>query len=755
MIVNRKYIFIVLAVVLLLMCGGATLYFMNRQKGREKVEKRGVVLKNALVVPVDALAIYSFKNISIAEKGFMDTSSLFSHFIKEDNALCRLIRLIDKVSNDKPSLKEVLKAEVLVSLHYSAKNEISLLLCVDLSNGLIDKELLKNNIEDLYLGSSDRTFNGVKIFILNGVQFSIYKSLFIASTSPIVLESSIRHLLSNTSIMDNQEFTKVLSESVNSDNILFINHQNIGKIFSGVIDWKFWGYSDFFSKFSSWTALNGEFSSTFQSYKGEITNLKGVGNYSSGYKNQDGDEFEVWKILPHNTFGILTIPLRDYKRFLGAYREYKELYKKLNPQGLEEHQSWFLSLNPQELSTALIPYGGSLKWVTLVKSKSKGKSEELQVEKFTHKGAIADLFGEIFSHTEEEVYCKMGDWIIIGSNDIVKEFANGSFSNFTMEEYFSQSGAYSKIIRGKTFFSLIVNVSVQPDSLAGIFKPTIKEAASKRLTERNFEVLAYQLYAAESGIKMNLLLYAEQMKKLPVSTRTEENKPAGWELDTIVQIPAGPFEIKNFNNGEAEYLEQLPNYKLRLLDKDKKGVWTVPFPTPLRGYVAQVDYYRNQKLQMLFASGNELYLLDRLGRFISPYPKKVDSLIMIGPKTYDLKGEGDFVIMLLHTDNSLRLYDRECNPYPAWNNIKTTETIKEFPELIKVGKNKYWVLRTQLQTIIYTINGNPVTKFTNRNILLPTTDLKVISDSEVAVTTKEGKDIILNLENGKIKKLKK
>jgi len=48
-----------------------------------------------------------------------------------------------------------------------------------------------------------------------------------------------------------------------------------------------------------------------------------------------------------------------------------------------------------------------------------------------------------------------------------------------------------------------------------------------------------------------------------------------------------------------------------------------------------------------------------------------------------------------------------------------------------------------------------VTKFTNRNILMPTTDLKVISDSEVAVTTKEGKDIILNLENGKIKKLKK
>ncbi|MFA6334530.1 MAG: hypothetical protein WCX48_03120, partial [Bacteroidales bacterium] len=515
-------------------------------------------------------------------------------------------------------------------------------------------------------------------------------------------------------------------------------------------------YADFFSKFTSWTALSGEFGSNFQSYNGEITNLKGVGNYSNCYKNIEGEESEILKILPYNTFGVLTLPLGDFKRFLSSYREYKELYKRLNTEDLEEEQSWFLSLNPMELSTAIIPYGGSLRWVTLVRSsKNKKSSQKGKLEKFTHKGAIADLFGGIFTNTEEEAYCTTGKWIIIGSEDIIKGFANGSFSNFTMEEYFSQSDVYNKIFIGKKLLSLVLNISSQPDTIAGVFKPVIKGMISKRLKEKNFEILSYQLSSAESGVDVNILFYAEQMEKLPVPKRISEEKTAGWELDTVIQIPVGPFELKNFNGGETEYLEQLPNYKLRLLDKDKKGVWAVPFQTPLRGYVAQVDYFKNQKKQMLFASGNQLYLLDKSGRFVGPYPKKVDSLIMLGPETYDPKGDGDFAIMLLHTDNTLRLYDRDCKPYPAWNNIKTTETIKNFPELIKVGGNRFWILRTQLQTIIYTTNGNPVTKFTDRNILSPTTALKILSDKEVVVTTNGGKDIILNLENGKIKRYKK
>jgi hypothetical protein len=203
-----------------------------------------------------------------------------------------------------------------------------------------------------------------------------------------------------------------------------------------------------------------------------------------------------------------------------------------------------------------------------------------------------------------------------------------------------------------------------------------------------------------------------------------------------------------------EYLIQFPNFTLQLTDKDKKGIWTVPFSTPLRGYVEQVDMFGNGKLQMLFASGNQLFLLDRLGRFVNPYPKKVNELILLGPKVYKTGDNGEFAIMLLHIDNTLRLYDRECRPFEAWSDITAKETIKAFPELLKVGKNRYWILKTVLKTRIYTINGIEVTRELKRFELLPNTPVKVVSDNEVIVKVTGNKNYRLNLETGDTKKVK-
>jgi hypothetical protein len=113
------------------------------------------------------------------------------------------------------------------------------------------------------------------------------------------------------------------------------------------------------------------------------------------------------------------------------------------------------------------------------------------------------------------------------------------------------------------------------------------------------------------------------------------------------------------------------------------------------------------------------------------------------------------MIMLLHTDNSLSLYDKECKPLQSWTDISVEETIKEFPELLEVGGNLYWVLRTQLKTRIYTINGLEVTSALSKSSLLSTTPIKKISEQEVEVRRSDGVEIRLNLETGEIKKLKK
>ena len=509
MIVKKRYIFIFLPIMLLLLGAGTALFFFAGQKDGDNMEKRGIVLKNSSAVPVDAIAIFNFRDLSVTRKIFIDSSSLFSLFLSEDNPLYKLIEIIGKNAADFPSLKESSKSEVLFSLHYSAKEDVSLLFCLDLSDGKIDKDLFIHAIKNLYPQYTKRSFSTGEICILDGIQFSIYKNTFIASTSSIVLESSLRHLASGSSIMDNPDFAKILKESVDEDNILFINNQQTGKFFSGVIDRQYWGLSDFFSKVGSWTILKADSESNIQRYTGVFANLKGVGNFSTCFNNLKGNKFEAWKILPGNTLGVLSIPLKDYSRFFNRNFEYKELYKNLDDKSVKIYKDWFLSLDPQEVAIALVPYNGTLESITLIRTKTP---QEQKFEKFIHKGALNYLFGGIFSCANEEFYCCKGNWIIIGRKDIINEYAISSFPGVTMEVYLSQSELYPKIMKEETLVSVIINVSAKPESFAGIFKPSIKKSIAGSLAKRNFEVIVYQLYNADPGVKMNLLLNAEQMK---------------------------------------------------------------------------------------------------------------------------------------------------------------------------------------------------------------------------------------------------
>lgn len=764
-VTKKTYIFS--AIALLVVVSGFLIikYTINTKDKSEEAPARE--LKSVFAVPVDAIAVYVFDTPLAIEDSYFNQKSFFSKFIRRDNPLYRFVNKVNFLAKSETAFKQMLSSDALTSVHYSAKSEVSLLFCLTLGNEQ-NVALLTEKLLEEAEGVSERKFNGAVLYSVKGVDFTIYKGFLIASTSPILTESSVRHLNSSTSIMDNPDFERVSKGAVFNDNILFINHQNLGKLFSGLVTGKYLGYADFASKLSSWSIAEGEFQENSYVFKGEFLNFKGVGNFTSAFSGMTGADSRAYEILPFNTFISVSMPVLNFDSYLLAYRGYRELNKRLNPEVNDKGREWFLSLNPQEVTIASIPYGSNLEWVSLIRmgkpsgvkkffaslfSRSTGELKD-SVLKYKHKSVLKEVFGSIFDNCREESYCIKGDWMIIGPSDLVTEFSKGKFLNFTMENFIDQTPVAGKIDFKGSPLSVVINATGMQDSVASFFKPLLTKGVESVLKQANLEFASFRLLPEEGKLKYELILFAQQVDKLPAPKVVESGKPAGWEKDSVVKVPAGPFEVKNFNNGETEYLIQLPNFKLQLADKDKKGIWTVPFTTPLRGYVEQVDMFGNGKLQMLFASGNQLFLLDRLGRFVNPYPKRVKELVLIGPKIYKTGDNGEFSIMLLHTDNTLRLYDKECRPFDAWIDITAKETIKTFPELIKAGKNRYWVLRTVLKTRIYTINGIEVTRELKRFELLPNTPVKVVSENEVIVKVTGNKNYKLNLETGETKKVK-
>ena len=275
-----------------------------------------------------------------------------------------------------------------------------------------------------------------------------------------------------------------------------------------------------------------------------------------------------------------------------------------------------------------------------------------QVEPFRYKGYVASVFGELFSHCNEEYSCKIGAWTVIGPKSVVDDFANGSATFFNLEDYMEQTPAKGDI-HVESSLKIVANVKEAGDSILQVFKPYYRSGFERQMAGRNFEFVTADMFFAEGEPQLRINMYSSKLERLPQAPERGEEEEMVFKIDSTVAVPAGPFEVKDVSKKSAAYLEQLPNMKLRYLDANKKSVWAIPFETPLCGYVQQTDLYANGRLQMLFASEDKLYMLDRLGRFVKGYPAKLKKKVVLGPKLLKNVNGIRYSILVLNEDNTI------------------------------------------------------------------------------------------------------
>jgi hypothetical protein len=717
-----------------------------------KEDNQVIDLKSMVAIPSDVSSIFYFSSLDALNRNISANNPLFGDLFFGNGHLRPFIERVYNLSSQQ-SLKEMRSKSATISAHYSAKNDVDPILALKIDT--LDVAFL---IESLSTG--ERIYSGTNIYSSGRIEFSVCNGFFLASPSPIILESSVRHLLSGTSIADNEVFAALVSKTYVSDLVAFINHSQTGKLFSGYVKREFLGYSDFISNFSNWSVFHFSNSSEIVFAEGDFEFERGAAKYVSVFSGMDESAVSVGSVLPYNTLSVLTLSVEDYVAFNKAFVDHKSFLRKRDYEIDEEALDWFSNEGIVEISIAHVPFAGLNDAVTILRrdqkrgnllySIFKGDDKELIPEEYIYKGFIGKMFGSFFDETNEESMLVADEWIFIGPEELLVEFGKGSFSSFTMESFLGQTKARNLSSDRGALLTLLLNGSFQPDSLTRFFKNNVSRGFEKMTNRNNLMLASFQILANKEGnIESRVFAYLDSLDKMPVAQAQQGAMPAGWENDTIVEIPKGPFQLLNHNTGEKEYLEQLPNLWLRLNDKNKKGIWSVPFEKELKGFVQQIDFYNNGKLQMLFADDQKIYLLDRTGRFVHPFPVKAAVGIELGPKVFDLESNGDVAIMILHTDNTLRLYDRMLKPYPVWNNITVDETIKEFPELIELGANKYWVLRSSAATYIFTVNGNVVGNLSGKSRLRYDTQVIFAGGSLVKVTTVENKELLLNLETGK------
>ena len=269
----------------------------------------------------------------------------------------------------------------------------------------------------------------------------------------------------------------------------------------------------------------------------------------------------------------------------------------------------------------------------------------------------------------------------------MEEYVSGRALGYTLTQYMADAMQPDLLAERKSTFVSYFSFSEDYKILDGAFKTAFMDLTSPLYADTEYCPAVFSVSPGKSSPSLSLDIHKLQLQKTKAPT---------FERDTTVIIPKGPFEVKNSGTGKMNSFYQNSHLSL-CLREDGKDLWGIPFKEPLCGTAYNVDYYANGKLQIIFGAGSSIYVIDRLGRYVTGFPLDLGKEIMLGPDVYDFAGARKYNIMVLHKDNTIQMYNLKGQKPQAWKSIATGEKIKALPERLTIQGKDFWIVRTSLQ----------------------------------------------------------
>lgn len=726
---SRKTLILCLAVLsaMFIVLGIAVAFlYSGTETGSRKKE---VSLKGSCeclaAVPSDAVLVTCASRLDRACKGILSTFAL------PDSLMAEI---------ERGTLASMKKAPVSVSLHYSGK-------------------LIPLYVFDMRGVSESASDALVEKAAELGCNTQKNGHFLIMSQSDALVKSASRHLDTRISIADAPGFEDAM-ESVEGDILMFIPHLHAKRLLSVMGDRKLSRHSSFVERTADWTAFAVGGENGAISLSGSMIHESEADEFLSVLEDCTPSTSHVAAVLPSFTLSVVTLPVSDNKTYISAYKSFIDSRQNLHNLTSRQKslgtaagimpEALFDCLKVKEIANASFKVDGKVEKVNLIRISNKEagvifKGNDITsfrgytpaVHNWAYKSFAASVFGELFSLEDESCFTFVDGWIITGSKSAIEEYVERKALNYSLSKYLADAGR-PDLLSGQPALALMYySLTEDRDETFSILKPEVEKKLTAAM-EADFAPVVVAVGKSKDQLTVNANVYSLTLKK---------TKAPVFERDTTVVVPSGPFQVKNSHTGKMNTFYQNAQNSLCLRDENGKDLWGVPFAKKICGTAQNVDYFANGKLQIAFGAGSQIYVIDRLGRYVGGFPIDLGKEILIGPDVYDFSGAKRYNIIVLHKDNTVEMYNLKGKKPESWKGIAPSETIKSLPERLTVGGNDFWVVRTSMQTLIYPFyGGEPVTNLSGDEKIRPDSEVKVVDGMSVQVSCYNGKTRTLKIK---------
>lgn len=639
-------------------------------------------------IPSDAAAILCVDGVKKGVAMFTDATKAFSAM-----APGRYVQFFDSLGGSMKDggLSSLRSKPMAVSLHYSGTMV-----------PMVEIFIPKDDASDYSRLVDSICASAESAGLSSGFRESETSGTVLVSSSETLVNTSLRHQNEGSSVISSKDFANAVKAASGKD-VLFISNAYSTKLLQFFFTRQVSRSGSFLKNLAAWTVLSID-SCNDEKFgaKGSLAHGTGGDWFAKIMSSQQPSTPSFQKIVPSETVFCASIPLSNNQSYTSAYRKYLDDISELGSlmscsaelkksAGIDP-SDWAKSVSVSEVAKAVWKTDAGLRQAVFMRIDKKTSSLiEMTLQPFNYAGFASVLFGKFFSVPEETHCFYNGEWIVSGSEADVADFEERYKAGDQLQKLLSDASvSTSQFSRPGTFAAYFAPGSYPSED---VFSALMLESVTGTLAGVSMEPCILTCSGSSLQIEISR-----------VSSYSKVNVPDIAE-DLTIGVPSGPFKVMNSGTGKVNNFTQSANNSLTLSEEGGKALWSIPFAEPICGAVETVDFYANGKLQFLFAAGSKLYLIDRLGRFVTSFPVDLGKEVMLGPEVCEFPGVEGSAALILHKDNTIMLYDLKGKPVEAWKGFESCGQIIALPELLQLGETKYWIVRNYEQTLIFPFDG--------------------------------------------------
>jgi hypothetical protein len=652
----------------------------------------------------DPDALTSFKNFSSALKN----NQLLSAFIKKKpySDLWTKTALLKNLSPGETSL-------LCISKHNDSTAVYTFLTKVT-SNLLNTDSIANATIDTLLIGKKSVQ----RITIDKQVAYvTSQDSVFIASSSQDLIESIL-----NGKTEKDLDFQKLLRIKNENDFTALIKGQDVQISDTTKVS------------FASWTNLNISILRDGISATGVALARDTIPQILSVFEGQIPQQNDIASLVPTIALEARSLTFNDAETFIFKL---KKLHGKTNSEGttdlfgtvnevgeivFSDGKAIFVkSIDPTLTQDALARY-----------ISEKNSFREITISSFSEPELFEKTFAPFIDNIRPILLFQLDNFFVFTESETIAQQIITAYIN---KDCLSSTSYFEKHSSQLSSASSLLILKMQgqvPRSLSG-FLDFGEQEKNDIIRSKKHSLAALQYSYDRDFAHVNFISREGSAKKQSSSTVSQN-----FSIKLKNELLGEPQFFTNHRSKEKDILIQDLTNTLHLINPDGKIIWKQKVDGPLLGKVNEVDIFRNGKKQMAFTTKNTLYVFDRNGKNVSPFPIRFKDPITQPLSVFDYDKNRKYRFMITQ-GKEIYLYDSKGKIVKGFTFKKAKSKIVLAPQHFQLGNKDYIAIAEENGTLnLLSRRGKSRIKVT-----------KKFKFSEIPIAKEGSKFVIITVDNKK------